>query len=315
MGLNNELAPEGQVDPSVVSSSLENVVKEDSQAKNPEAGVPADDWKPDFKFKVQDKEHEFDEFIRPIVNKENYAKVKELYEKAYGLDIVKSGKERDQAEINRLRPVEETYKTMSEQIKYLDSLLQKNELHTFFTALGLTEEQILKYAAGRLQYKDLPPEQRQVYDSNAQAQQRLWELERENERLSQTHEQQAVQQKTFQLDSYLMKPEVSSIAQNFDQRAGRAGAFRDEIISRGALAWTMRGQDLTPEQVGQELVTLYGLNQQASAPMNQKVEGRVVAPSDKPTLPNLKAGQQSPVKKQIKSIAELRELARSKSDD
>src|SRR5690606_24340502 len=51
-------------------------------------------WKPSFKFKVKDKELEFDDFVKPIIKtKDLEQKFKDLYEKAHGLDEVKTSRE------------------------------------------------------------------------------------------------------------------------------------------------------------------------------------------------------------------------------
>jgi hypothetical protein len=61
-------------------------------------------YTPNTKFKVMDKEHEFDAWLAPhIKDAETEKKAKELYEKAYGLDYVKPKYEASQKELEQYK--------------------------------------------------------------------------------------------------------------------------------------------------------------------------------------------------------------------
>jgi hypothetical protein len=282
-------------------------------------GVPAavEAYKPNFKFKAADKELEFDDFIRDAVkNAEHEKKLRELYEKAYGLDHVKAERERFR---NEYKTVNEQYSALNKGLDQLSIMLRNKDYHGFFNALKLPEQDILQYALSRVQYSQLPPEQRQKLDQQYESQQRLSYLEQANQELIAEYQGQMVQQRSQELDGYLGRPEVSQVAAAFDARVGRQGAFKDEVIRRGQYYASLpEAQDIPVEQAVREIMTLVGniAPQATPAQAQTQMDGMQssfeqqpqAAQQPKPVIPNIKGRGTSPAKKVVKSIDDLRKM-------
>lgn len=281
--------------------------------KNP---LDAPAYTPNFKFKAADKEHEFDEFIRGAVkNAEHEKKIRELYERSYGLDHVKG--ERDKFR-NEFKGVNEQYGALNKGLDALSVMLRNKDYNGFFDSLKIPEQDVLQYALSRVKYMELPPEQRQQVDAQNEAQQRLTYLEQANQELIAGYQNQTVQQRTGELDTHLGRPEVSSIASAFDARIGRPGAFRDEVIRRGQYYASLpESQDIPVEQAVREIMALVGnvQPQATQAEAQEQVDGAQAQheqqTQNKPVIPNIKSRGTSPAKKVIRSIEDVRNLSKT----
>lgn len=271
-----------------------------------------EEWQPDYKFKVLDKEHEFDEFIRPVVNQENYDKIRDLYEKAYGLDHVKQKKSALEKDVERYQEVESQYQKQNETLGYMGTLLKNKDYHTLFSQLKIPEQDVMKYALDRVSYNDLSAEEKQEYDRNIESRQRLANLELQNKQFQQQLATQSVQARADELNRHLASETMQSLVEEFDSRAGRPGAFRDEVIKRGQLAYYTTGKDIPVYEAAQEVVNLFGgATQTATSNANAqatKVQQSHVGPK-KPTIPNVKSGGHSPARKLPRSIDDLKKAA------
>ena len=132
-------------------------------------------------------------------------------------------------------------------------------------------------------------------------------LEMQNQQLTQNFQTFAVQQRENELTSILSRPDISEVVNSFDQRAGQPGAFRAEVIKRGQFYAYQSNQDVPPQQLVDELVSLVGMPQgtQQSAPTQTQPQ----AQAPKPVLPNVAGKGTSPVKRIAKSTDDLRQLA------
>lgn len=281
----------------------------------PVDGTPAAPvFAPNFKFKVLDKEHEIPEFLRGAVKDATTEKqLKELHEKAFGLDIVKPKYQETKKQLDQVRG---TLEKQSTELSRLGQLLEKNDLDSFFKALKISEEQVLRYALERVQYRELPLEQRLQVDAQMQERQRLGQLEQQTQTYEQQYYAEATRNKALQLDYSLEKPEVKSIADAFDTRLGTPGAFRAEVIKRGQLAFHTTGQDIPVDQAMKEVLALAGGvlpsggNPAAQTQAPAAAQGSP-APVQPPIIPNVSGRGASPAKRAITSIADLRERARA----
>jgi hypothetical protein len=268
---------------------------------------------PNFKFKAGGKEMEFDDFIRPIIkDADTEKKLREMYEKAHGLPSIKSERDRVLEEYKGLKG---EYTGLTEGLDHLSTLVSKKDYHGFFNALGIPEQDVLQYALSRVQYKELPPEQRQQMDAQYQASQRLEYLERANQELLQTYQTQQVSQRSAELEGYLQRPEIAQITSAFDARMG-PGAFKNEVIRRGQYYASLpQAQDITVEQAVNEIMSLVGpvAPQQAPAPQIEPPQA-VQQHQMKPVIPNIKGRGTSPAKKIVRSISDLRKEAASHND-
>ena len=310
--------------PVVETSAIEEkaVVEETPAEETP--AVP--EWKPETKFKVRNKEFDFDPEVAKVVTKENQAKLKELYEKAGGLDFAKSRMEQYDAEVAEMKPQIERLSQQTELIERLDKMIQGEDFTSFQKTLNIPDDMVLKRAIEIMKYQELPQDERQKMDAAYKNNERLYNLEQENLGYQQRIQNQAVEAKLNQLDAYLAQPTLISAVQDFESRMGKPGAFREEVIARGQLAYSQRKVDLTPEQAAREVLALAGFNLEslagnaspASTISAEAASSANIAASavSKPTLPNIKAGSKTPTgKKTYGSIEEIKAAARAMADN
>ncbi len=272
----------------------------------------ASEWAPNFKFKVMDAEHEMDEYFRQFVKTpDDEKKFREIYEKAYGLDVVKPKFQATRQQLQETRGQLEGVKT---QIGDLASAYQRGDFEGFFKTLGVPEEKILQWVIDKAQYKQLPPEQRQALDAKRNAEDRVFQLERQFQTVQKQYEAQATQVKAQGLQVALERPDVKQFVSSYDSKRG-AGSFYNEVIQHGEYVWFQsKGRvDLTPDQAVQAVLERY----QAFAPVQNPNQPPVIpadgnpqgSPRSKP-LPNL-AGRNSTSVGKIKprSLEDLKKLA------
>lgn len=283
------------------------------------------EWSLNPKFKVMDKEYEFDDFLRGAITDEAAEKkVRELYEKAYGLDHVKP----------RMKEYQEKAKTYETQltnvmgeIQQAKQLYAAKDFDNFFKALNIDEKTVLQYFLDKANYSQLPPEQREVLDARKSAENRARTAEQRAMTIEQQLEAQSAQVKATQLQIALGKPDVNQFASNFDSAGvknsqGNTISFRDAVIEAGEYAWyASKGQvDLTPEQAVAEVMARYGAIANRTSPagtppvipaQTQNAPAASPAtPAVKKTLPNLNGRNATAVSSaKPRSIADLKKLA------
>ena len=294
------------VSASPASSAASPVIPADGAAVVPAA--PA--FTPNFKFKVMDKEHEIPEFLRGVVkDADTQKKLIELHEKAYGLDAVKSKYQTTKQQFDSMSKEKQS---LDAEIQTLGTYLKKNDLDSFFKALNITEEQVLQYALDRVNYRELPIEQRMQRDMQTQERQRLYQLEQQNQQLEQRWATESVQARTFQLDSTLARQDIKSVAEAFDAKVGKPGAFKAEVIKRGQYANYTTGADISVDQAVSEVMGLYAPLVQTATPAApaQAATAQAGATQALPVIPNVSGRGTSPVRKAVKSIADIEQRAR-----
>lgn len=273
---------------------------------------------PEWKFKVMDKEHEIPENFRSLVkDAETQKQVKEIFEKAYGLDHVK---QRHQGLQAKFQEVNTAHGQVMGSIQELREHYQRGDFDTFFNRLQIPEEKILQWVINKAQYNQLPPEQRKVLDDKRAAEMRTVELEKQTRTYEQQLQVQQTQAKQFGLQIALEKPDVKQFAQNFDSAAGKkAGDFIREVAEYGEYVWyASQGKvDLTPEQAIQQVMSRYGGFFQSQAPQAPQAAPMAPAPGTPPAtkpLPNLAGrGASSAVaaRPKVRSLDDLKKIAAS----
>lgn len=285
------------------------------EVPDPSAAAPSEppSYAPNYKFKVHDKEMEFDPWLHgAIKDADTEKKARELYEKAFGLDYVKQDRSRLRDENGNLRTERDS---VMSQVNQLISLRDKGDLDTFFEKVGLDEDKLLRHALQIVQRRNNPEADAQYRQSRQFAQQNDAFTSRE----AQLNEQLMTVQRTakeFELRQAMSRPDVIAAMDDFDARLG-SGAFQSEVIRRGLLAWTTNQQDISAEQAVSEVLQLIGFQGNASqgsqmaTPANQVVQP--TTQQQKPTLPNIQGRGTSPVAKTPRSIADLRAMGQRAS--
>jgi hypothetical protein len=300
-----------------------------AQAAGGTAGAAAVEpvkYTPNFKYKVTTPqggvgtklEKEIPEWARPFITSADVEKnVRELFEKSEGIEAVKQHRDVLTQENEQMR---NEWGPLVQNAQTVVGHLQRGDLDSFFEALNIPEQAVLKYALYRLQLRD-NPQQLQAHEQMRQLQNQNMQLQQQVQTFSGSYENLAVQQRSMQLDSQIGRPETLQVAQAFDTRVGKPGSFRTECIRRGQM-YAAQGQDVAVEQVVSEVVQLLGWQgQNAQAQQVQNGAGAAAAEGaggtaqaePKPTFPSIRGKGTSPAKKAITSTAQLRELARSRA--
>jgi hypothetical protein len=316
-GSSNQEAVSGEDAPSVsVPSGGEGQPEGLGTKPAPAPGKPdptgeSNPYSPNYKFKVLDKELEFDEFLRgAIKDPDTEKKVRELYEKAHGLESVKS----DRTTLrNELTQTKDKIAKTEAGLETIASYVRKGDYDSFFESLGIPKENILKYALELVQ-REQDPNKLAQWQANRQAQQQAQHYQSEAQRLEQERTQFYVQQKEFELSQAMIRPEISGIVQAYDAGMGQPGAFRQYVIRMGQ-ALESQGQDVSTDQAIQEAVRhLQAVNPNlTAAPMGQPRSTGVVQPNQKPVIPNIQGRGTSPVRSSYRSLDDLRKLAKERT--
>lgn len=272
---------------------------------------PTQAWKPSFKFKVKDKELEFDDFVKPIIKtKDLEQKFKDLYEKAHGLDEVKTSREAFKQQVEEWKG---KYSQVENSLQTLGAYVKKGDFRTFFQALNIPKDKIIQYAIEELKYQELSPEQRQQVDLQRQQQTEFEMAQTQNQTL-QTQMAQMIQRQTeMELSQELAKPEIVSAITAYETQLGKAGAFKAEVIRRGQYYEAVHKISPPASQLVSEVLALVGVQaqtQQGSQAASQSTPSQVVQNQQaKPVISSFQGGgAKSPAKRVPTSIEDLRKM-------
>lgn len=270
-----------------------------------ETAVPA--YQPNYKFKVKDKELEFEDWAKGVVkDKETEEKIRDFHAKAYGLDSVKQSREALIAEHTDLKTKYESTETALTQ---LGNFKASKDWDSFFDALDIPKQDILKYAVDLVQRDQWSPEQKAQWQQSREAMQSARHYQAENEQLLARQQQLSVQQRGFELDQALVQPEAAEIAQSYDTGSASPGAFRQFVIQIGQ-AYAARGEDISVADAVSEATKHLRAVMAQNAPAPQPVAQRIAMPNTKPIIPNIQGRGTSPIKSAPKSFADLQQRRR-----
>lgn len=270
-----------------------------SETQAPPATTQEPAWTPSYKYKVAGEEKEIDEDLRhAIKDAQTEKKMKELFEKANGLDVYKTkyvdldGKYR---ELNTKHTEREA------QLQKLYKNYEAGDDEAFFNGLGVPDNVILRYAAKKIKEMDMPEEMKQLYNDNKVRKSREEQLQEQLEEYQAKAEQEAVLSRTFQLDNELERPDVKETAQAYDALYGN-GAFRNEVIRLGQFEALKNGNDLPAKEAVAYIVG-------KAKPIIERI-GRPTQEQHKPpVIPNVKGNPSTPAKRSVGSIDDIKEMA------
>lgn len=289
-------------------SSAPEVVSAPEVAAAPAQAEAA--WTPNYKLKAYDKEYEIPEGFRSYINKDNEKDFRDVFEKSYAFDTVKQ-KYKDAS--SKYQEVNGKYETLSKNLDKLSKYVQGGDFDSFFSSIQIPETEIQKWIYNKLQIQSLPQDQQQLYTKNSEYQKQLLSMQEQYEemqgKLSEFEEyktQQAVQQRFSELDSTIGSPEFKNLAESYDARVGQPGAFKNEVILRAAAVANATGKELSVQEAVQEFAKLVAWNQQNTG----QAAGVAQKGSGKPTIPSVSGKASSPVAPQVKSIDDLKRLAK-----
>lgn len=272
-------------------------------------------YTPNTKFKVMDKEHEFDEWIRPhIKDAETEKKAKELYEKAYGLDYVKPKYESSQKELETVKTsYQSLYNDAAEALQYknmsMDSsgqLTNSAALEAFFKKTSLPNEVVYQWVLEKLNRNNLPPDQRRVYDERDAKDLERFHQSRQIEESDSRYQKIATQAREAEVNYVLARPDINQVVQNYDSEHG-TGSFKRFVAVMGKQHFDIHGEDPSGETAVSEVLKYIGkaYRGQTAQPMVPTASGE----KPLPVIPNVSGKNISPTKKSPRSIEDIRKFA------
>ncbi len=276
------------------------------------SATPPPAWSPNFKFKVKDKEHEIEDLFKPIVkDKIAEAKVRELYEKAYGLEDVKADR---QTLKEQLKDYQTKYTQVEQNLQVIGSYARKGDFSTFFQLLNIPKEKIIQYAIEELKYQELPAEQRAAIDQQRKMQVEYETQTQQNQTLQKQMADLVTQQATMELNQALAAPNSAPIIAAFDAKAGKPGAFKAEVIRRGQYYEAVHKISPPASQLVEEVLSLVGVQapsapQSTEATSTNSTPGQDVEQKKKPVISSFAGSStKSPVQKVPTSIDDLKKI-------
>lgn len=269
---------------------------------------------------LEQKEYEIDPKFHGIMKDEASEKlVRELHEKAFGLDSVKERFELTRQEAAEVRAENRQIQGTISQLRntYQTAVKTGNwhKMDSFFATLQMPQEHILQYALAKMQLAEMDPAQRNAIMGQLTAEQ---QAERLTQQQADLQEQSANQQRenlTVLLQHTLDRAEVAPLVKAFDERVGKPGAFENLVRREGEFEFQRSGTTLQPGQAVQRVIDNLGLAKGATgAPAAQPApQAQPAAPGNTTTIvkrtanviPNVQGRSTSPLASKPKSIDDI----------
>lgn len=299
----------------------------------------SEEFKPNVKFKagiynkqtrsLEQKEFDIDpKFHGIMTDPESEKLVRELHEKAHGLESVK---ERFAETRERVATVEDENRQIKGSIdglrKVYNTAVKTGNLHkldTFFQTLQIPQEVILNYAFEKVKLSEMPPEQRHAIMGQLESDRRAEELAQQQVDLRTQNENVVAQAKSAMVDLVLARPEVSDLQKAFDERVGKPGSFKAAVFHEGEYAFHREKVDLPPEQAVQRVIDRYALaapnghalprqqnaGQNAGTPVSSN--GKPIVQRTTRTIPNVQGRATSALPAKPRSVEDLKKVYNEK---
>lgn len=310
MEIENTTSTETHVEPALETENLDTGSAEGEQSPD-----EAEGWEPTHKFRTRDSHLEFDDWAKPLIkDRETETRMRDLYERAYGLDVVKGDRDTLREHNSELMESANEGQSIKDELATIGELFRANNVMAYesaFERLQIPDDVIFKYAVHKLRLKEAPPEVQTQYRQQRAQHDEFAELQQQNEQLHSQFSSFQVQNRTNELENILSHPEISSTVSSFDRRAGYEGAFRDAVIKEGKYQYLTDKKDISAREAVQAVMRIAG---PGSTPSNYNRNAGVnVVPSKgrPPVLPSSRGNGSSPVKSLPRSIADLRRMAAS----
>lgn len=304
---NEPLVPQDET-----SQDVDEGLKVDSEGEDEDLGDGEDgeskiEWQPNFKFKVLDEEHEIDEWARNFVTQENEGLVRELFEKAYGLPHVK---EKYQSEKKSREEISSEYNEFKAGVKELVDL-RDTDLGAFFNKAQVPRDQVMQWCLAEIEKENLPEGHKKVYNEVSAMRDEIRELRKQNSDLNSRYTDQSTQARVNELDREMNDTGIAALAEDYDNRMGKSGSFRNLVIRHGQAEFATTGKDLSAKQAIGDVLKMLNLQAQApgqAAPSNEPGKPNVIKNKKPVVLPDTGNSTASPTTKIPTSLDDLRKL-------
>lgn len=315
--------PEVEVDaPEVESSEVE--AEEAPQVDVDAEPLAAAEYKPNFEYKANGERKEMDEFWRGVIkDKESEDKVRSILTAA---DAFESYKASVAPQLDHYKQLEAEYSAPIEALQRVAQLYNAGEHKQALQELGYSNEMLLQQmddqtlfneSRKRLEFKNLPEEQKALYNRQRESESEKLRLQRDYE--ARQAEMTSMQEASvYQLANStrelmqvaLSQPEVSSVAQRYDAANGE-GSFFEEVRQAGEALTNQRGEWVSPNEAVSFVMRRYqpflqGQVTQAGGAMASS-SNQVVA-ERKASIPNVKSSGGSPAKKGVTSMEDIKRI-------
>lgn len=286
------------------------VTTDQTQTTDQTAVVTEPVWTPDFKFKAAGADHEIPEMYRSLVkDQKTLEEVKRLHEKAYGLDSLAQNRDSLKKQLADYEPRLKEYETVSANIKKLSHFVENGDFDSFFQGIGVKDKDVIKWVQQKIELHNASPEVRAQYEQNRQLMQKQYDNE---QKLAQYEAQQAeyAQAEAYSQVTTAITESAKDFAEHYDSKMGQPGAFTDLVINKGIQLTQALGKEpalnVVIDLVKNELTKL-GVQPQAVQQTQTNVPAATIAQTkqNKPVIPVIPAGGQSPVSTPIKSMKDL----------
>lgn len=275
------------------------------QATTPEAvaGQVAPAYQPNFKYSVRGQEKEIDEMFRSLVkDADSEKKIKELFEKAEGIDFVKEDRKALKSEYEGFKSQVVPY--LQEYHKFT-SLRDQGNVGAALQVAGISDEQIFKYALEKIEMEQ-NPQTANIYKSNQEAALKQFEMQTQLQQYEQMSQQLQMQQ--FEYDMSQSINAHMDLVKQVDERLGKPGAFREEVERFGIAEYHRGNQNLSVQQAVEHVVNKYRPFFTSSNPMAPQMPQQSSGHKAPATIPNIGGSNVSVISKKPKSLDDLRKM-------
>lgn len=275
-----------------------------------QAATEAAKYEPNYKFTIGDKEHEFDEFLRTAIkDKQTEEQLRQLYTRAHGLDAIKDRHKQTQEYLKSERAEKEQLQGFYQE---LDGFINQRDFGAFLERTGIDKNLVFEWVKQELEYQEMDPNKKYAYDRDREFRKNSYAESARLKHLEQQNQQILTQQRNFELDAALSKPEVAEVLKAFDEVARRNGTptFREEVINRGIAKYHVTKQDLPADAVVSEMVKMFGHMVAPKAQPNPQSTPapQTVVNAKPPVIPHVGGGNTSPVERQVRSLDDLEKI-------
>jgi hypothetical protein len=304
--------PSQSSDSSNAASTQGSVAASQDANGNP---VVAPAYQPNFKFKAFGKEHEIEDTFRGLIkDKETEEKIRKFHEKAYAMEQFQQESKKYKSELETFRQqADPNLKAMN----HFNNLLKNKDWDNFFGGLKIPKEEIYNWVEKQLSLQAMPPEQRAEFERQAQVRQQNYAYEQELSQTQQQYQQLATETRSMQLDNLMARGDVSKQAEAVDQAYGQIGAFRNLVIEEAVNHYHRTGEDLPADQAVQMTIQKYSrflqTQNQGVVSTQQQVQAGAsqgTSQGQVPIIPHVGGSARSPIKKQPRSLDDLKALAK-----
>ena len=292
-----------QVDPIVEGEGDATQATQDPQVVD---APPA--YTPNFKYTVGGKEKEIDEMFRSLItDAETEKKIREVFERADGLDLVKQSRSEIKQQFESFK--EQTMPHLQTYDKFV-TLRDHGSLEALDAALkvaGIDEEKLFELMVRKLEAEKNPTLQ-QMHQGMAQNILSSYDQQRQLQSYQQMSEQTHLQSLQNEVQETLAA-NSETIAQ-IESILGKEGAIAEEMMNYGALMMQLHNKFVSPKEAFDHAISKFSPFLSKIQPQAPQAAAQAQQPHQAPkTLPIAKGASAGVVKTLPKSIGDLRKMA------